>query len=42
MITYTAEGRGVGDAARCVGTAQRNSVYGSGVVNAFAAVTVGR
>jgi subtilisin family serine protease len=41
VITYTAEARGADYSAPCIGTAERNSIYGNGVVNALAAVTAG-
>ena len=38
VITYAAEGRDATFDAPCVGTPQRNSIYGDGIVNAAAAV----
>lgn len=38
VITYTAEGRDSTFDAPCVGTAERNSIYGDGVINALRAV----
>ncbi len=38
VITYAAEGRPDTYNAPCVGSAQRNSIYGDGIVNALAAV----
>ena len=38
VITYAAEGRDATFDAPCVGTAQRNSIYGDGIVNALRAV----
>jgi subtilisin family serine protease len=38
VITYTAEGRDASFDAACVGTAERNSIYGDGVINAARAV----
>ncbi len=38
VITYAAEGRDASYDAPCVGSPQRNSIYGDGIVNAAAAV----
>lgn len=38
VITYTAEGRDASFDAPCVGTAERNSIYGDGIINALRAV----
>lgn len=38
VITYTAEGRPASYNAACVGTAERNTIYGNGIVNAARAV----
>ncbi len=38
VITYAEEGRGPAYDAPCVGDAERNSIYGDGIVNALAAV----
>lgn len=38
VITYAAEGRPAEFDAPCVGTAERNSIYGDGIVNALRAV----
>jgi lantibiotic leader peptide-processing serine protease len=38
VITYAAEGRSPAFDAPCIGTAQRNSIYGDGIVNALAAI----
>ncbi len=37
-VTYTAEGRDSSYDAACVGTTNRNGIYGSGIVNALGAV----
>ena len=41
VISYTAEGRDPSWDAPCVGSAARNSIYGSGIVNALRAVQGG-
>lgn len=38
VITYAAEGRDASFDAPCVGDAERNSIYGDGIVNALAAI----
>ncbi len=38
VITYTAEGRDASYDAPCVGDAERNSIYGDGIVDALNAV----
>jgi hypothetical protein len=38
VITYAAEGRPASYDAPCVGNAERNSIYGDGIVNALRAV----
>lgn len=42
VIDYTAEGRPADYTATCVGSADRNNIYGHGIVNALAAVRGGR
>lgn len=39
VVDYTAEGRPASYRATCVGTAERNNIYGHGIVNALAAVS---
>ncbi|MDP9464719.1 MAG: S8 family serine peptidase [Actinomycetota bacterium] len=42
VISYAAEGRDASYDAPCIGTPERNSIYGDGIVNALAAVEHGR